>query len=110
VLPSLLVEFCDGIDAGPEEDNRVLEISKQIPFPSCSFVFLVVLGFELRALCLLGRHSNTQMPFLSVATHEPGDDIPNSVIPSEFSLTKEFLKNACNAILSCLQVLCSLGA
>jgi hypothetical protein len=97
-----LVEFCDGIDAGPEEDRGVLEISNQIPFLSFSFIFLVVLMFELRASCLLGRHSNNKIPFLVVATHEPGVDIPNSVIPSEFSLTKEFLKNTCNAILSCL--------
>jgi hypothetical protein len=109
VLPSLLVEFCDGSDAGPEEDHGVLEISKQIRFLFCSFIFLLVLEFELRASCLLGRHSNTKISFLAVATHEPGDDIPNSVIPSEFSLTKEFLKNTCNVILSCLQVLCSLG-
>jgi hypothetical protein len=34
VLPSLLVEFFDGIDAGPEEDHGVLENSKQIHFLS----------------------------------------------------------------------------
>jgi hypothetical protein len=54
---------------------------------------------ELRASCLLSRHSNTKIPFLEVATHEPRDDIPNSMIPSEFSITKEFFKNTCNAIL-----------
>jgi hypothetical protein len=32
VLPSLLVEFCDGIDEGSEENLGVLEISNQIPF------------------------------------------------------------------------------
>jgi hypothetical protein len=83
-----LVEFCDGIDEGPEEDHGVLEISNQITFVSFSFIFLVVLGFELRAACLLGRHSNTKIPFIVVATHEPGDDISNTVIPSEISHTK----------------------
>jgi hypothetical protein len=66
------------------------KISKQIPFLFFSFIFLVVLEFEVRASCLLGRHSNTKIPFLAVATREPGDDISNSVIPSEFSLTKNF--------------------
>jgi hypothetical protein len=37
VLPSLLVEFFDGIDAGPEEDHGVLENSKQIHFLSFFF-------------------------------------------------------------------------
>jgi hypothetical protein len=39
LLPSLLVEFCDGIDAGPEENHGVLENSTQILFLSCSCFF-----------------------------------------------------------------------
>jgi hypothetical protein len=76
VLPPLLVAFFDGIDAFPEEDHGVLENSKQIHF--LSFFFLVVLGLELRATNLLGRHSNTQISFLAVDTHVPGDNFPNS--------------------------------
>jgi hypothetical protein len=47
VLPSLLVEFHDGSDAGQEEDHGDLENSSQIPFLSFSLC-LVVLGLELR--------------------------------------------------------------
>jgi hypothetical protein len=36
VLPSLLVEFCDGIDAGLEEEHGVLQISNQVLFLSFS--------------------------------------------------------------------------
>jgi hypothetical protein len=34
-------------------------------------------GAWTQATRLLGRHSNTQIPFLAVGTHEPGDDFPN---------------------------------
>jgi hypothetical protein len=44
VLPSLLVEFFDGIDAGPEEDHGVLENSKEIHFLSFFFLWYWVLN------------------------------------------------------------------
>jgi hypothetical protein len=75
-MTQLLVEFCDGIDGGLEEDHGVLEISNQVNFLSLS-LFLLVLGLELRATSLLGRHSNTPIPFLAVGTHVRGDDFPN---------------------------------
>jgi hypothetical protein len=44
VLPSLLVEFCDGIDAGPEEDHGVLQNFKTNTLSIFFFYFLGGIG------------------------------------------------------------------